>query len=70
MAFPYLRMRRLRKTLRIRELVRETFLTSKKLIYPIFVKEDIVTPEPIPSMPGIFRFPLKEAVEEAKKYYH
>jgi porphobilinogen synthase len=59
-------MRRLRKTLKIRKLVRETVLTPNDLIYPIFVKEDINTPEPIESMPGQFRLPIDEAVKEAE----
>jgi porphobilinogen synthase len=59
-------MRRLRRTLKIRELVRETVLTPNDLIYPIFVKEGISSPEPIHSMPGQFRLPINEAVEEAE----
>lgn len=59
-------MRRLRRTLKIRELVRETVLTSNDLIYPIFVKEGISNPEPIDSMPGQFRLPINKAVEEAE----
>lgn len=66
MSFPQIRTRRLRKTLKIRELVRETVLTPNDLIYPIFVKEGINTPEPIDSMPGQFRLPINEAVKEAE----
>src|SRR5690242_838878 len=52
------RLRRLRRTPQLRELVRETNLRAKDFIYPIFVREGIHEPEPIESMPGQFRLPL------------
>jgi len=64
--FPHVRLRRLRRTRQIRELVRETILTSKDLIYPMFIKDDITIPEPIHSMPSQFRLPLNSAVKEAE----
>ncbi len=67
MTFPELRMRRLRRTPRIRNLIRETVLSPKDLIYPMFIKGEINNPEPIPAMPGQFRLPLNEVVKEAKK---
>lgn len=60
-------MRRLRRTPKLRDLVRETTLTPNDLIYPMFVKEGAESPEPIPSMPGQFRLPLSEAVKEAEE---
>src|SRR5467141_4571832 len=52
MSFPALRMRRLRRTALIRELVREVRLDRSDLIQPIFVEEDLKTEAPITSMPG------------------
>jgi len=59
-------MRRLRRTLKIRDLIRETVLTPNDLVYPIFVKEGISIPEPISSMPGQFRLPINKVVKEAE----
>lgn len=66
MTFPALRMRRLRRTPRIRGLVRETVLTPNDLIYPMFVEEGIDHPEPIHTMPSQFRLPLNDVAKEAK----
>ena len=66
MSFPQIRMRRLRRTLKIRDLIRETVLTPNDLVYPIFVKEGISIPEPISSMPGQFRLPINKVVKEAE----
>ncbi len=52
MSFPALRMRRLRRTPVIRELVREVRLDRSDLIQPIFVEEGLKSDVPIPSMPG------------------
>ena len=59
-------MRRLRKNEKLRELLREHNVTSKDLIYPIFVHEKNKVEE-IQSMPGQFRYPIPELVEIAKK---
>jgi len=50
------RNRRNRRTAAIRELVRETRLHAGDLIQPLFVVEGQQDPEPIASMPGIFRY--------------
>src|SRR2546422_546951 len=52
MSFPALRMRRLRKTSLIRELVKEVRLDRSDLIQPIFVEDGLKRDVPIPSMPG------------------
>ena len=52
------RFRRLRKTQALRDLVAETRLSVKELIYPMFVIEGEDIKEPIPSMPGVFRWSL------------
>ncbi len=63
--FPVRRMRRLRRTERIRSMVRETVLTKNDLIYPIFVDETIEERVEIASMPGQFRLPVSEVRDEA-----
>ena len=69
MSFPVNRPRRLRQSPGLRNLVRETRLSPADFIYPIFVSETIDTPEPISTMPGIYRFPVKEAAAEAARAY-
>ncbi|TMI98863.1 MAG: porphobilinogen synthase [Bacillati bacterium ANGP1] len=58
-------MRRLRRTDTIRELVRETRLHPHQFVYPMFVRGGRHVREPIPSMPGQFRFSVDEAVADA-----
>src|SRR3954467_590715 len=59
-------MRRLRRTGVLRDLVRETALEPRHLIYPMFIEAGIESPRiPIASMPGIDRFSIDAAVEEA-----
>jgi porphobilinogen synthase len=62
--FPATRLRRLRKTGVLRELVRETTLTPADLVYPMFVQlgEDRT---PVEAMPGVERVSISNAVEEA-----
>jgi porphobilinogen synthase len=71
MSFPRSRPRRLRRTPALRSLIRETELTPRHLIAPLFVKEDVHEPVPIPSMPGQLQHTLeslrKEAAEIAGK---
>jgi len=64
--FPNIRMRRLRKTPQLRDMLTETHLTANDLIYPIFVEEDIDAPIPISLMPGISRIPEKKLGAEIK----
>ena len=63
------RFRRLRGTQAVRDLVAETVVTKKDLIYPMFVIEGDGIREPIPSMPGVFRYSidnLDEIMEQVK----
>ncbi len=69
MSFPINRPRRLRRTDSIRNLVRETRLHPADFIYPLFVSELIDQPQPIESMPGIFRYPYKDAAKEANRVF-
>lgn len=65
MAFPATRLRRLRRTGVLRELVRETELTPAHLIQPLFVTAGTEVREPVPSMPGVERLSISELVAEA-----
>ena len=50
----------------IRELVRETELSARDLICPMFVNENIGEPKEIRSMPGVNTFPLEGVAREAR----
>ncbi len=67
MPFPIHRMRRLRRTERLRSLVRETRLTPDILIYPIFVCPGEGVRKEISSMPGQHNLSVDEAVKVARK---
>ncbi len=64
MSYPNLRLRRLRKTSKIRELLEEVRLSPKDLICPIFVQEDLKSKTQGESMPGFERLPLNSVVDE------
>jgi len=64
MSFPNLRLRRLRKTGKIRELLEEVRLSPKDLICPIFVQEDLKGKIPGSSMPGMERLSLGDVTTE------
>jgi porphobilinogen synthase len=66
-AFPIVRLRRLRKSPAIRDLLQETRLSVTDLISPIFVQEGITTPQSIMSMPDIQRIPLASLVDIVDK---
>ena len=63
-SFPSIRLRRLRKSSAIRDLLQEIHLSVKDLVCPIFVQEGIKKPELIDSMPGIQRLPLSQIVDQ------
>ncbi len=54
--FPELRLRRLRRTGALRNMVRETRVDVKDLIYPLFVVEGSNLKQEVASMPGVFRY--------------
>jgi porphobilinogen synthase len=64
MAFPATRLRRLRKTRPLRDLVRETELTPEHLVQPLFVTAGEGVREPIEEMPGVERLSISETVAE------
>lgn len=67
MNYDFDRHRRLRSSSVMRDLVRETILTMDDMIYPIFVKESNEPKTEIPSMPGIYQYPLNELAAEIKE---
>lgn len=64
-----IRPRRNRRTESIRKMVRETELRASDFILPLFVIDGEGEPVPVASMPGVSRWPLKGAVEQAALAY-
>jgi len=62
MSFPYVRMRRLRRTESLRAMVRETELSPARLVLPLFVTEGSGVKDEIPSMPGNHRMSIDRLV--------
>jgi porphobilinogen synthase len=64
-SYPRTRLRRLRRTGALRDLVRETHVQPSDLVLPLFIEEGLEGRSPIGSMPGVDRLGLSAAVEEA-----
>ena len=62
--FPLSRPRRLRRTPAIRDLVRETTLDARDLVYPLFVRHGKGLKNEISSMPGNYHFSTDRLIEE------
>ncbi|MCY7388175.1 MAG: porphobilinogen synthase [Burkholderiales bacterium] len=56
--FPQRRMRRLRRTGFLRDIVRESALSPADLLYPVFIREGTSKREAVVSMPGVERLSL------------
>ena len=67
MPFPVQRLRRLRRTPALRRLVAETRVSVDDLVAPLFVREGIDAPAPIPSMPGIVQHTRESLRKEARE---
>lgn len=65
MAFPKIRMRRLRRSPAMRRLVRQTSLSIDDLVYPLFVREGQGLKTPIKSMTDCFHFSPDTIASEA-----
>jgi len=63
------RPRRLRENPILREMVQETRLSLKNLIYPLFVRPGKGIKEEIPSMPGQFRYSVDMVVKEVEEVF-
>jgi len=61
------RMRRNRRSEWARRMVREHVLTADDLIWPLFVMEGEKARAPVPSMPGVERLSVDQAVREAER---
>ena len=67
MSFPQVRLRRLRRTETLRQMVRETRLEIGNLIYPLFVTYGKDIRQAIEAMPGIPRFSVDKLGEEVEE---
>ena len=67
MSFPTRRLRRLRISDKMRELVQETTLSPKDFICPVFVQEDLKERIQVESMSEIERLPLSDVNDEVQK---
>jgi porphobilinogen synthase len=70
MAFPTTRLRRLRSSPALRSLIRETELSAKDFILPLFVRPGKGERRPISSMPGHFQYSVDMAVKAAGEAVH
>ena len=69
-SFPNIRMRRIRQSKWIRNLIEENTISSNDMIWPIFLNEGSNVKEEIDTMPGVFRYSvdnLNEIVDIAEK---
>jgi porphobilinogen synthase len=66
MSYPDERPRRLRRSERLRAMVRETTLTPASLIYPLFVTPGSGVRREIPSLPGCYHLSVDQVVREAE----
>jgi len=64
MSFPTRRLRRLRTSNKMRELIQQTTLSPKDFICPVFIQEDLKTRIKIESMSEIERLPLEDVNDE------
>ncbi|MCU1448077.1 MAG: hemB, partial [Acidimicrobiales bacterium] len=67
MSFPARRLRRLRRTPAIRRLVAETRVTVDDLVAPLFVREGIDAPAPVPSLPGVVQHTRESLRKEVRE---
>lgn len=67
MNYPLTRLRRLRQSSWIRDLVRENSLSVSDLIYPMFVVEGKKERQEIRTLPNVYRLSTDLIVEQAKK---
>src|SRR5919198_2025424 len=67
MEFPIYRPRRLRRNERLRELVRETSMSPRNFIYPLFLGPGKNKVRPVSSMPGVAQLSVDRAVTECEE---
>ncbi len=67
MSYPASRLRRLRRSPRLRNLVAESRLAVDDLVAPLFVREGIDEPQPITSLPGVVQHTVESLTKEATR---
>ncbi|MEM1660137.1 MAG: porphobilinogen synthase [Candidatus Bathyarchaeia archaeon] len=65
--FPKVRMRRLRRTSALRNMMFKARIHPSDLVQPIFVDENAKIPIPINSMPGCYRLPIEGILKEVNE---
>jgi porphobilinogen synthase len=65
--YPAKRMRRLRRTAFLRDMVRESQLDVRDLIYPVFILEGLARREQVASMPGVARVSVDLLLEDCRE---
>ena len=65
MPFPQTRLRRLRRTPVLRDLVRETRLDPGDFVLPLYIEDGLEGRKPLATMPGVDRLSISAAVAEA-----
>lgn len=65
--FPAARLRRLRRTRALREMVQEHGLSAADMIWPVFIRDGDGVEEPIPSLPGVNRLSLDRLLPAAEQ---
>ena len=66
-SFPLSRLRRLRQSASLRDMVQETRLSASDLIWPVFVIDGVNRKEPVSSMPDVDRLTTDLVVDAARK---
>lgn len=66
---PLRRLRRLRSSEAMRDLLRETQISLSDLIHPLFIEEQINHAIPISTLPGISRLPESALADEVRELY-
>ncbi|MCT7946965.1 porphobilinogen synthase [Shewanella septentrionalis] len=66
---PLRRLRRLRSSEAMRDLLRETHISLSDLIHPLFIEEHITHAVPISTLPGISRLPETALADEVRELY-
>ncbi len=67
MSFPSVRMRRVRRTSAMRDMLQGVRIHPSNLVYPIFVDETAQAPAAIEAMPDYYRLPVQQVVAEVRQ---
>ena len=65
--FPFLRMRRLRRTAALRRLVQEAHVSPSQLVWPLFVTHGKGVRKEVSSLPGVYQTSVDELVKDAQR---